>query len=234
MPTKSHGILFTYDEPEPQSLTPTFLRRYFKDEEGWEIFQHWVDGGGKPVYNIDDPMWSNYMMANDKLRGELLSYLKEHTNLWVLKNSGPFTLHMGMAKSRLGGDSWWFIGDNYSSGYELLHQPAYNNYGPDSFVMEGDAVVTVSGAEYTIHYDNRYTWLDYCRPNPEIYLDQLKAAGIKVLGGMGGAKVGQAYTRTITWHAPADIKVKFDANGSVIFEYHHGWPFDGVALRILK
>jgi len=231
---KSNGILFRYDDPEPTNRTPAFLRRYFKDEEGWEIFQHWFDGRGMPVNNIDDPMWTNYMMANPKLRGELLVYLRAHTDLWVLKNSGSFTLHMGLATNPLGGDSWWFIGDNYSSGYELLHQPAYNQYGADAFVMEGDAAVTVSDEEYTIHYNNRYTWVDYCQPNPTIPRDVLEAFVIKGLAKTAGAAVGQAYTRTITWHAPADIKAKIDANGHIMREYQHGWPFDAGSGKILR
>ena len=57
----------------------------------------------------------------------------------------------------------------------------------------------------------------------------VKLAGLLLKGKI----VGQDYKRTIIWHAPAEIKVRFDKNENVIFEYQYGWPFEPVARGIL-
>lgn len=206
-----------------------------KDEEGWIYLNHWLFGGGEHLDEIDDPMWSKYMMAGPRIRGVCKEHLekdaktraslvrasRDPSNVHAASYEVFIKFHMDMRVS------------GYTTGYEFLHQTDRDS---GDFNILGGVIVTRSGdGDVAIKYLVKYRWNEYAHPNPEYLPDVWRARLVKVgaaisggaLGSIGGGylaykKIGDDFHMTIVWHGESTITITKD--GAILSE--HGWPFE--------
>jgi hypothetical protein len=231
-----HNILYVYDPPPRahESEGETLLQIVNQttdsmlpgDEEGRIYLAHWLFGRGEQLDLFNDPMWSQYMMAEPHLR----SHCKQH-----LENDAKARARGENTSSEVFLKFHMDLGfqNGYRTGYEFLHQSAYQT---GDFNILGGAIVTRSeDGDVTIRYLVKYRWNEYARPNPAIPKDVALARGVKLLaivgGGMtGGAvdgclgyrNIGRDFHMTIVW-TPPESKITITKDGAIRSE--QGWPF---------
>ncbi|MFF2082620.1 WXG100 family type VII secretion target [Nocardia sp. NPDC058176] len=176
---------------ESDAAGRAILIRYLKGMGDWTI--------------VDDPKWSEYMMANEVLRRQLdepvataaASALQGYLQNGNSSQPGtPQKFHAEMEN----GESM--------VGYQYLH-------GTDEtvgdFTFRPNSVVTPRGdGTYEIKMYNSYTWNDIINENPKYQTDQVKNDFAELIS-LGKA---EEYKIKITWNADATVIV--DESGKVI------------------
>jgi uncharacterized protein RhaS with RHS repeats len=175
------------------------------DWAGRAILERWLTGGGNWAIS-NDSNWSSYMMANEGLRVDVLSWVSSEGNrLRRLHGGGDFTETVNLKKHAEVTNGEGII------GYHYLHG---SNGDVGDFNIRG----TIKGDCRAIAVDLTYTWNDMIDPNAQYTTDQIKS----VFGRM--ISFGQAadYRIWITWGARG--KHYYPENGAVAGN-DQGWPF---------
>lgn len=206
-----------------------------KDEEGRIYLQHWLIGGGEHLDEIDDPMWSKYMMAGPRIRPTCAKHLEDDAKVrasLVRASLGPSDVHAASYEVFIQFHMDMVV-SGYTTGYELLHQSARED---GDFNILGGVIVTRSDdGDVTIKYLVKYRWNEYAHPNAEIKADKWRVFLVKLaaaswggaLGGIPGGylaykKIGVDFHMTLVWQAESTITITKD--GAIRSE--HGWPFE--------
>jgi hypothetical protein len=197
---------------------------------------HWLFGGGEHLDEIDDPMWSKYMMAGPRMRPTCAKHLEDDAKVrasLVRASQDSSDVHAGSYEVfiKIHMD---MVVSGYTTGYELLHQSARED---GDFNILGGVVVTRSDdGDVTIKYLVKYRWNEYAHPNPDEPADEARVSVVKLAafiaangfvdplgsGHFAYKKIGNDFHMTIVWHAESTVTITKD--GAIRSE--HGWPFE--------
>jgi hypothetical protein len=177
------------------------------DKAGELILGTWLYGGGEDHDIVDDPFWTDYMMAHKDMRRQIRDRLRPVLfKILEGKKLGKFPI-----RERFHAE---FPENSDSSGYALLHG---SNGTVGDFLITGTAHIQEANdpaeGDYDIELDLRFRFNDIVDPNGNYIMDKIRSTIAKVVT-IGRAK---NYRLSITW----------GARGLVEFRKAHGLSFWG-------
>ncbi len=168
------------------------------DVQGETILGSWLYGGGVDHDIFDDPLWSNYMMADTVLAGQILINLRPVVQSFVdRKKIGRFPLaerfHAQFAKN------------SGMSGYALLHgtNSAVGDFLITGFAEVSEAYDPVDG-DYDIDLDLTLVFNDIVDPNKNYWTDIVKSTIAKLFT----PKSSGNYRLSIGWRAKCLVEAR--------------------------
>jgi len=145
------------------------------DNAGEQILGTWLYGGGEDQHIVDDPYWTDYMMAHKDLRSQIRAKLIPA----LYKILSGKKLRTFPISERFHAE---FPENNGYSGYALLHG---SNSTVGDFLMTGTAEVQepydLAEGGYDIELDLRFRFNDIVDPNGNYALDRIRSAIAKVV-----------------------------------------------------
>lgn len=173
------------------------------DWAGRAILERYLRGGGDWVID-DDPNWSEYMMANERLRSDMADRAEElgqeALSQHQSRGSSTGTFDNTFAQAIENGEG--------IVGYQYLHG---TNAEVGGFQHVGNTRVTPRGdGNYRVVIDSSYTWNDVIDPNPKYSTDRWKSRLAEIIT-LGQA---DAYDIRITWSAETELIV--DPHGNML------------------
>jgi hypothetical protein len=167
---------------------------------GLSILVHYLIGGGTDMKIRNDPLWTQYVMANPLLR----KIMEERE-----------TIATGIAVANyiaVGAETTEF---SYASPAEIQNGSGFDGYGDmhgtDNFAYQAHAAVApnVDGT-YRVTLDNTYTWNDTMDRNKNYAADEANNSLAETLTH----GYAESYKFQLTWQTTSTLTV--DKNGGVL------------------
>jgi hypothetical protein len=166
------------DQPDFSEVFSIILRLQGNidiDRAGTWILGTWLFGGGADHDIVDDPFWTNYMMAHKDMARQISVRLElALAKILPLKKLGTFPI-----AERFHAE---FPENNDFTGYALLHG---SNRKVGDFFMTGIAEVQdaydLAEGGYDIELDLRYRFNDIVDPNANYMSDRIKSTIAKLV-----------------------------------------------------
>lgn len=183
------------------------------DVQGETILGTWLYGGRVAHDIFDDPLWSNYMMADPTLAGQILVNLRPAVQKLVDgKKIGRFPLaerfHAQFAKN------------SGMSGYALLHG---TNSAVGDFLITGFAEVSKAydpvDGDYDIELDLTLVFNDIVDPNKNYWTDIVKSAIATLVTPNSSGN----YRLSIGWTTKCLVEVR-KRTELTFYGYPSPWP----------
>jgi len=183
------------------------------DVQGEMILGTWLYGGGVNHDVFDDPLWSNYMMDNRTLAGQILINLRPVVQKLVdQKKLGRFPLSERFHAV--------FPENSGMSGYALLH--GSNNTVGDFLITgfaEVEEAIDPADGNYDIDLDLTLVFNDIVDPNGNYWTDTVKSAIAKVFT----PNSSRNYRLSIGWRSKCLVEVR-KGKGITYYGYPSAYP----------
>jgi hypothetical protein len=183
------------------------------DKAGELILGTWLYGGGEDHDIVDDPFWTDYMMAHKDMGRQISDkLLRALLKILSVKKLGTFLI-----SERFHAE---FPENSGNSGYALLHG---SNKTVGDFLMTGTAEVQEANepaeGDYDIELDLRFRFNDIVDPNSNYAMDKIRSTIAKVVS-FGRAK---DYRLSINWSSSclAEFRNRPGRSGGLYLE---GYP----------
>jgi hypothetical protein len=192
------GIKAVQQKGELSGLPPIVLGLLTgMDKQGETILGTYLYGGGKR-HDIDDPIWSTYMMEHHSLRSHILSRLIPVVReLADRGQKGRYPIVQTFHAE--------FPENSGFSGYALLHgtDRTVGDFRFTGWATVEDAIDPAEG-DLDIELDLRFAFNDIINPNRNYIMDRIRSAGAEIL------TLGQAesYELSIYWSSSCLAEVK--------------------------